>query len=474
MPLSSTVNKLRKFRQFGFIIFLISGIPEVNSQVAHLSLADQRLNLYDNNLVVDSVIDARNQNGCIGFVLKGIDLTKQTAAYFEKPFCQELMDLCSGSLKNDSNTLHLIIRINKLLLSEYLLNKSTFNIVEANITFITLQDGKYFELFEGFASTDHAGLSKSGSSSYSIAEAISFCFNDFISKYGKGMTDYKPIEESSLAVNSLDHRSFKIEHIEDTVRGIFYTFSDFLNYQAEGTDEFIVDYIPGKRNLPGGYDIRWAKNNTRIENIWGFSDGHQFFTRMNKHYYPLYRNNGHFRILARQEGTSLEELAPSIAASLAVGLIGAAFGVMIVPGISTEKPQAVELQLELNSGLLIPVNFIKYKEMNSRMILYLSRYLQEDAIMEVFVDGDFICKLTRNSYYYLTIPPDKNQIELCLKSINDEFYETISPLPYESGVYICKVKEGHKPEKEEVKSEMRKIILQKIENGEVTEACKIE
>lgn len=456
------------------ILLLVSGVTFVKSQVVYLNLSDQRLRLYDNNFIVDSVIDARNQNGCIGFVLKGADLSKQTAAYFEKPFSSELQELFTRSFEKDENSIPLIIRINKLLLSEYKLNYSTFNIVEANITFIIFRDGKYFEIFQGFASTDHSGLSKSGSSVQSITEAIAFCFNDFITQYKKGTIEYRQIEGTSLAVNELDQQSFKIEQVEDTVRGIFNTFSDFLNYRVDTKNEFIIDHFPGKRNLPGVAEARWLQSNSKIENIWGFSDGHRFYIRLNDHYYPLYRQNGHYRALALKEGTSIEDLSPAIAASLFVGLIGAAFGVFVVPVISTEQAQGVEIQLELNSGLVIPLNFITYKEMNSRMILYLSRYLKEDAVMEVYIDGEFKCRLTRNSYYYLTIPPDKKQVELCLKSSKDELCETISPLPYESGVYICKVKDGHMPEKEGVKSEMCKIILQKIESGEITKACSNE
>ncbi len=460
--------------QFALILVLVSVHNEIKSQAVYLNLADQQLHLYNNNFIVDSVIDARNQNGCIGFVLKGADLSKQIAAYFERPFCEELQDLFSRSFVKDENSIPLIIRINKLLLSEYKLNYSTFNIVEANISFIIFRDGKYFEIFQGFASTDKGGLSKSGSSAYNISEAIELCFNDFINQDEKGQIVYKEIEESSLALNVLDQQSFKIEHVEDTIRGIFNTFSDFLNYDVDSRNEFIVDHIAGKRNLPGVVDVRWSQNNDKIEKIWGFSDGHQFYIRLNDHYFPLYQQNGRYRAIALQEGTSIEELSPAIAASLFVGMIGAAFGVFVVPAISTEKPQAVEIQLELNSGLVIPVNFINYKEMNSRMILYLSRYLKEDAIMEVYVDGDFKCKLPRNSYYFLTIPPDKKQVELCLKSLNDEFCETISPLPYESGIYICKVKDGHKPEKEAAKLEIRNVILQKIESGEITKACQTE
>jgi hypothetical protein len=460
------------FLLFRLVIMLsmMSATPEVNSQVAYLSLDDQRLHLYSNNFIVDSVIDARNQDGCIGFVLKGSG-SKQTAAYFERPFCAELQDLFSRSLPEEDNNVPLIIRINKLLLSEYKLGYSAFNIVEINISFIIFRDEKYYEIFQGFTSTDDAGLSNSGSSVHNITEAISCCFNDFISHYRKGILEYKQIDETNLATNALDHQTFKIEQVKDTLRGIFYSFSDFLNYQVDTTNPFTLEYIPGKGNLPGTTEASWLQNNSKIENVWGFSDGHLFYIRLNDHYYPLYQQNGHFRAKALKAGPSFEDLSPIIAAGIFGGIIGAAFGVMIIPSATIEKAHAIECQLDLNTGLVLPINFLVYKEMNSRMILYLSRYLKEDAIMEVYVDGEYRCKLTRNSYYFLTIPPDKKQVELCLKSNQDEFCETISPLPYVSEAYICKVKEGHVPVKEEAKLDVRKDILQKIENGEITRAC---
>jgi len=452
------------------ILILISSIPNVNSQVTYLSLDKQRLHLYSNNFFVDSVLDARNQNECIGFVLRGLD-SRQTAAYFERPFCEELQDLCSRSLAKEDNSIPIIIRINKFLLSEYKLSDAAFNIVEINISFITCCDGKYYEIFQGFASTDNAGLSNSGSSVHNIAEAIAYCFNDFIEHYKKGNLENRPIDENQLATNSLELQRFNIEQVQDTIRGIFNTFSDFLDYQVDTTKSFNMEYIPGKGDLPAMADARWTQDNNKIENIWGISDGKLFYIRLNDHYYPLYQHNGYFRAKALKEGPSFEDLSPVIAAGIFGGIIGAAFGVMIIPSATMEKAHTMECQLDLNSGLVLPINFLVYKEMNSRMLLCLSRYLKADATMEVYVDGEYMCKLMRNSYYFLTIPPDKKQVELCLKSNQDEFCETISPLPYESRVYLCKVKAGHVPVKEEVKSEMRKIILQKIQDGEITRSC---
>jgi hypothetical protein len=154
------------------------------------------------------------------------------------------------------------------------------------------------------------------------------------------------------------------------------------------------------------------------------------------------------------------------------GIVGALTGFAVIPMAPDQvKDAIVECQIELNSGLTIPVNFVEYKKMNSRMILYMSKYQKEENEMEIYLDGEFQCKLNRNTYYLLTISPDKQQVELCLKSKTLESCETYKPILYDAGVYICEVKNNQPASKAEAKAEIRKSILEKIFTGEIEGRC---
>jgi hypothetical protein len=445
---------------------ILSNVTE--AQVKDMSLKNQILSLETHDFYIDSVIDGSNQNGCIGFVLRGIDL-RQTPAYFEQPFCNELLDFFSTNIPKHNGDRPLIICINKLLVSEYEVSEIFINVVEINISFLISRDGHYFEIFRGGANSDREGMG-TGSKERNIALTLFYIFDDFIFRSTQATLYEKEIVLNNPA-GGIAPESFKIEQVKDTIKGIFYSLYDFLEYNIDTLARFRIDYIPPTEKRPEGANPKWIHDNSSIADIWGFSDGHRFYMRVNNEYYPLYQKDSHYRVTAYKKGTSFGDLGPLIGLSLFAGVAGAAFGVMVIPIANIEKAEIMELQVELQSGLIMPSDFTDYKEMNSRIVIYLSKYLKPDVSMDVIADGELLCTLTRNSYYFLRLSPENTQVELCLNASGQQLCEKIQVLPYESRVYLCKVKEGEAPVKEELGQTMRLNILEKVNSGEITRSC---
>jgi hypothetical protein len=429
------------------------------------------LQLRDSPYYVDSVIDARNQGGCVGFTLKGMDY-RQTAAYFEQPFDETLHDLFLKSLPENENKVPLILRINKFLLSQYLISEMYYSIMEINITFIVKKDGKYYELYQGMASSETSGFNGAGPAFAIIAGTLSKCYNDFLLSAGNNPVSPHEIQANQLSENPIYTQKYRIENVGVPARGIYHTFSDFINYEIDTTMYIKVEYFPETEKVSEFANIVLAGDNTWVGNIWGFSDGKNNYINNSGHYYPIYRKDSSFRFKVFREGTRMGNLSPYIAGAILGGIVGALTGFAVIPmAPDPVKDAIVECQIELNSGLIIPVNFVEYKKMNSRMILYMSKYQKEENEMEIYVDGEFICELKRNAYHLLIIPPDRQKVELCLKSQQQETCELLKPILYDAGVYICEVKNNQPPSKDEAKAEIRKSILAKIYSGEITKTC---
>jgi hypothetical protein len=459
------------FNRLLLIIFFAANIHLLQAQKVIIKLEKEALDLNFSNYYVDSVIDARNQGECIGYILKGTEI-RQTAAYFEKPFCREIQDLFTRSISIDKEKVPIILRINKFLLSNYYLSEIYYSMVEVNISFIIYEDGKYFELYQGMATSESSGIYAGGAAGPLIACALGNCFLKFLNQEKKGLLSPKEIPENSLSENPLYGRKYMIEQVSIPKKGIYRTFSDFINYRVDTLRAIKVEYIPESKKEPESANIVLAQDNTWVGNIWGFSDGTTNYININDKYYPMYRQDSAFRFHALNEGTTFKDLSPYIAGSLAVGLVGAMFGVAIVPIIPNPvKDFIVECQLELNSGMIFPADLVAYKEMNSRMILYMSKYQKEENEMEIYLDGELLCKLNRNSFYLLTIPPGKQQVELCLKSKDQELCESYTPVQYDAGVFICEVKNNQPPSRSEAKAEVRNSLLDKIITGEIERKC---
>jgi hypothetical protein len=460
------------FKRVFLLTFFAAIILSLHAQKVTIKLSKETLDINNDAYYVDSVIDARNQGECIGFTLKGMDF-RQTAAYFEQPFCKELQDLFSRSLPESKNSIPLILRMNKFLLSSYYLAEKYYSIVEVNISFISNENGKYYELYRGMASVESGSLYNIGPGPAIIAGTLNKCFNDFVRSSNGSNFSGVEIEQNTLADNPLYNHKYKIEQVTEPERGIYHNYSDFLNYKVDTLKPINVEYIPESEKAPAMANVVLAQDNTWVGNIWGFSDGKTSYINVKGNYYPLYRQDSAFRFQVLRTGTKLEDLSPYIAGALFVGIVsGALLGFAVVPIIPDPVKDAImECQIELNSGLIMPVNLVKYKEMNSRTILYMSKYQKEENEMEIYLDGDFLCKLNRNNYYLLTIPPDKQQVELCLKSKTLETCETYKPVPYDAGVFICEVKNNQPPTKAEAKAEIRKGILDKIFSGEIEMKC---
>jgi hypothetical protein len=456
-------------------ILALTLVISVHSLIAQyqntFKLDKSELQLNDCHYYIDSVIDARNQGDCIGFTLKGMDF-RQTAAYFEQPFCTELQHLFSRSLIKNANSSPLILRVNKFLLSSYYFSEMVFSIVEVNISIIAVQEGKYLELYRGMASSETSGSSGQGSISLTISRALSKCFNDFLRNSVNNLLSPAEIQPGELSVNPLYNHKYRIEKVDRPERGIYHTYSDFLNCDPDTLKPIKVEYIPGTEKAPEMANVVLANDNTFTGKIWGFSDGKTNFINIDDNYYPLYREDSTFRLRALREGTNLKDLSPYLAGALIGGLVGALFGFAVIPAVPDPvKDAIVEYQIELSSGLIVPLDLVEYKEMNSRMILYMSKYQKEENEMEIYLDGEFKCRLNRNNYYLLTIPPDIQQIELCLKSNVLESCETFKPIQYDAGVFICEVKNNQPPDRSEAKAEIRKSILDKISTLEITRSC---
>lgn len=379
-----------------------------------LSLSGQKKVLPNYDFELLQVTNATGDDHLIGFVQKSIGY-KAVPAYFENRIDKEIALFIRENLKEADARHALIIRVNKIKISETYNGINETAVARVNLSFIFKEEKKYFKkltIEEAASKSVSAGITKS--QPQIIAEAIAKCFDTFYERAKEvKLKNYEIEKKDLLLFQSNDQAIFKSMLLADrSKKGIYTSFIDFQENTPESETSFDVSYET-KSTEDESITIKFTrikdtKTGKKIDDVWGFTDGSVVYARVGKKYHPLHKDDkGYFLELKYQD--------PSVTSTAGVvgGLIGS--------GIAAASAPVREIRLDYNTGKLI------YSDQQSAngaqenayaISFYSSSFNSEETALELIINGESKCILKEDSWYKHTLLKASETINILVKSTN--------------------------------------------------------
>jgi len=448
-----------RIRNLAYILLIITF--KLSAQEFNIELTNGKHQLSFDNLRIDSIIDARIEKKYVGYV------NVSTPAFFYSSLADYLKSLLSNQNYTRNKTGNLIIRVNKLLIYDQLSMNSQSTNIEMNLSFIEKIDNKYYEVFQ--SAVNHMKNTNYASKSIynqNIITAFETSINQYLERKNSGIINNNKINITVLSENPLANKSeYQINKIQKFRKGIYYSFYDFRDYNIDTLSYFTVIY-QDKKNRTGEASIREVNDDT-LKEIWGFSDGEQNYCRLGSSFYPLIHEDSLFSVNNYPKETT-NSIYPVFGS---FGLIGAVAGSLFASANDGEtgtfrSNTHEKYSLNLNNEKFYPSNEPSELKIQGNIVIISTQFNKADSKLEVYVDGNKKCDLTKATYYKYDFNSTKKEFEICIVFNGEKFCYTSKPLLFNSEMILLIIK-GNKVVIEKVNMYIKSDLISAIEKNKI-------
>jgi hypothetical protein len=306
-----------------------------------------------------------------------------------------------------------------------------------------------------------------------IENAIEQCFTQYNERLNKGWITSKIISTAQLNESPLEKSGyFNCIPGKKPRKGIYHTWFDFRDNFPDTSVEFKIFhyYNPDHPKLSKAY-LKFP-NGSEPKEIWGFSDGDSLYINGGFSYSLLTREKDGFITYSRSSDYTKEVISAAIFGSIVGGFIGASLlgGVAAV----TADPNFVEkFRLDPFNGKLLPFDAPDYTLISSKVVLYLSKVSDPNAIISIFIDGKRQCELLPGKYFTLDLSCHHDEVTVHLvSSTGGEKIKSITLTLFKTNAYLVKVNNDRTIDFKHLIDQMKKDILRNRTNENTT--CTVE
>ena len=364
-------------------------------------------------------------------------------------------------LNKDSNKKPLILKINKLYISNVRRGNNYFTVTEMNISFYTKENNQCFEYL-----TSGNYIIRNGKKNKNITYLTKYTIDDFTKKYNEHKITPLDTPADSIYINTLDRTEYNIYKITKFNKGIYWTFDDFKNNIIDSITKFkcVVTYNNDQTSLIAY--LRLKNSDKKKQAMWGFSDGDNLFYRIGNKFY---------RIEKRDRNFILTYYPPSYGSATQsnVLLFGLAGG-LITYAIEAGTTKNIEYYLDFTSQRFKLNRDLSNRKVEANNIFYLSSFAKAKKPVDLIFNNKTICSLSPSNYYVLKTSSDIKQFEIKIKNDTSEITTTIYPLFFNSDVYTIIIKKDGTITLDKFYGEMKKSVIDKINNKLITNPCTTE
>lgn len=449
-----------KLRNLAYLLLIISF--RLSAQEFNIELTNGKHQLSFDNLRIDSIIDARIEKKYVGYV------NASTPAFFDSSIADYLKSLLSNQNFTDNKTGNLIIRVNKLLIYDQISMNSQSTNIEMNLSFIEKRDNKYYEVFQSAVNhMKNTNYAFKGIYNQNIITAFEISINQYLERKNSGKLNSDKINETVLSENPLaDKLEYQINKIQKFKKGIYDSFYDFRDYNIDSLSNFTVTY-QDKKNKTGKASINGI-NDDRVSKIWGFSDGEQNYCRLGSSFYPLIQEDSIFSVNNYPKET-INSIYPVFGS---FGLIGALAGTLVASASNGETGTVrtnthEKYSLNLNNEKFYPSNEPSELKMQGNIVIISSQFNKADSKLEVYIDGNKKCDLTKSTYYKYDFNSSKLEFEICVVFNGEKFCYTSKPLLFNSELLLLIIK-GNKVVIDKANMYLKRDLISAIEKDKIT------
>lgn len=197
------------------------------------------------------------------------------------------------------------------------------------------------------------------------------------------------------------------------VKGVYRTFDEFKAGIPTVVDSFYIDSVPRKKQKwLGTYIItpRYAKNNKRIKEIWGFCDGKQSYIFFQSEFFPLDFTGADISF----DAYGIYDASGAVVSAMAFGGIG--IGIYVVVASEAAKGERVKYILNLNNGGILTaekLDLIGRTVQSRKLVLYRGTKKESKEPMLFSINDTIINSFEPGSYLEKIIPPGSNKVSIC-------------------------------------------------------------
>ncbi len=431
-----------------------------NAQEKIISLKDiNEINIPNFGFYVSQLTNVTGNAKYVGSIQSSV-LYLPRNAFFENDITEEVESFLRRNIIEDPQGKALVIRIERIGIWEsYDLNNESAGVV-VDLTFFYKENGVYIEKFSAHGEEriiQMAGVTKHQPKL--IAKAIARCFELFDEAHRDGCIHSDTVAESVIFEKPMYDRMElqRLLAINRNHMALYRNFKNFRDHTPDTNRRFLVD---ADIKLRDGDTIQLkeavatdAITGEEIRNIWGFSDGVRTYVRFNDTFLPLEKDEfGYYIDKPSHMDWSLMSMGHNSGSGIGLGATfvpGSKLRLNIFTGdfYYSEVPQ--EHFLRINQGL-------------TRIIFYGSVFNAKGTALQLFIDGEYLCDLTRNSWYEYKFS-DTRVLDIELRAVNGQNSRLIlNPVHHATTIILCIDKKKKAPVMDEVSGEKREEIESKL------------
>jgi len=364
--------------------------------ITRIDLSRQKIQFNDFPFYVEDVFSGQIEKEILGFITEG-----HVPIAFEKDLLTGVKSFLQNQFPFDKSKMPLLVRLNRVSIL------TQENVIRTNLSlsFFVRREKKIILLLNTAHVRTHS-ISVFAKKAYKIADnlKLSFqhCFQDFLTRHQKNSVVEREISELNLSRLQIDALNFPIIDHQKPVKGVYHSYSEFMDNQIDTTVAFRMFQI-----MPSDTLVKKAKfEQKKHKSIWGLCDGKHYYMRYEKSFHRITynRDKRFFEICFRTK--DFKNNSGDVETVFFFGLAGLAIKRILEVASSID----LVLPLDLATGMIY---FLPQLEKN--VIIECVGKGERDEIALENSDGK-ICVLNKGEFFKLKTNSLDGIIRLQLKS----------------------------------------------------------
>lgn len=376
------------------LILLFTGTV-ATAQIHTLKLSKLSLPALQREFYIEEVFDCRVAKDVTGLVQTGL-LNNKANAVFQNPLDQELLAfIAKHHLKQDGQT-PVILRVNKLWVSELTTFDSETSTAELIVDFIYKQDNTYHKLYTATSLISQSGPDVTKKHEANIAAALYNCLKEFSTKdFGALLAQSEALtkeEARGTFDNIIPPHDYPIMQTDTPTTGVYMSFEEFRNNIPSITSGYDIRHRNVFNNmLAGGGELTpvltMADGKRKaIKDAWGFIHENKAYINYGGAFYPLSRDGQRYSFI----GLPIDNNSnASAVAGMVGGAIGGAIGGALVGGMvsATAMPDVYSLDM-LTGTVYYNGKPAGLSIANAKLVLYRVSENEKEAPIRIQLNGE--------------------------------------------------------------------------------------
>ena len=405
-----------------FIIFLLNLIVSSAAISQVITLEKKTLKTPSFGYYVESVIDARNQRICIGFVQKGLDNNRQMATMNDVEL--EILALFQRSYQKGETTKPITIRLNHLEIYEITTPTSEIAGAEVNISFLEKKtDASYIELYNIGATIEKGGVTDiTKLHDNNIVNALDYCCGIFVKRLQEGKTWQRQLA-AETPLDSFFMR-YPIQQAIKPSRGYYMSFEDYRDNLPKTDLDFTIKQDKSRSDEQVVFTADWSQdvNVGRKFDVWGICDGEKCYIRSSGSKFLRIERDSQGRFYTMNY-TTKEQSGAGI-------FLGGIVGGLIEGAINSINAVLERYYLNLHTANTLPESSRKKRKAEAVVYINCDQSKGESLPVPILVGGKSIGTFQSGLAYKVHIPVPAGEMAVCVGDEANKTCETHDLEPF--------------------------------------------